>query len=156
MRVTWKVVAASFVAAVSVAGCSSPSPENVVGYAHFRFTCCGNDLEKAWHPGQGMALQWIAESAGTTSDPTGHPISLTAVLTGPYASVAVLKAGGPYTRSLAASPISVTDRMSGDPVNSIALPLDLPLGWYNLAFTAKSAGGKVVSATVIQVTLLSP
>jgi hypothetical protein len=136
--------------------CSSPSPENVVGYEHFRFTCCANDLQQAWHTGDGIPLQWMAESAGSTSDPTGHLITLTAVLTGPYASVAVLKAGGPYTRSLAAQPRSVTDRMSGDPVSSIDLPLDLPVGWYNLVFTIKSAGGKVVSATVIQVTLLSP
>jgi hypothetical protein len=158
MRVKWKVAAASFVAAVSLAGCSSPSRGNAVGYEHFRFTCCVNsDLQQAWHPGREMTLHWIAESAGMTSDATGHSITLTAVLTGPYASVAVLKAGGPHARTLAASAIAVTDGTRGNPVSSIALPLDLPPGMYNLAFTIKSAGGNVVgSATVIQVTLLSP
>jgi hypothetical protein len=87
--------------------------------------------------------------------PTGwDPITLSAVLTGPYASVDVLKAVGPYTGSLAAQTLTVSDRMSGDPVSSIDLPIDLPVGWYNLAFTVKSAGGNVVSATVIQVTEL--
>ncbi len=128
----------------------------MVGYGHFRFTCCANDLQQAWHPGQGIPLQWIAERAGTTSDPAGHLIALTAVLTGPYASVAELKTGGPYARSLAAEPLSVTDRMSGDPLSSIDLPLGLPVGWYNLAFAIKSAGGTVGSATVVQVTPLSP
>jgi hypothetical protein len=156
MRVKWKVAAATFVAAVSLAGCSSPSPGIAVGYEHFRFTCCVNsDLQQAWHPGQGITLHWIAESAGMTSDATGHPITLTAVLTGPYASVAALKAGGSHARTLAASPMPVTDRTSGNPVSSIALPLDLPVGMYNLAFTVKSVGGNVSSATVIQVALLS-
>jgi hypothetical protein len=157
MHVNWKVAAATPVAAVLLSACSSASPTNAVGYEHFRFTCCvTSDLQQAWHPGQELTVRWIAESAGMTSDATGHPITLTAVLTGPYASVAVLKAGGPHTRTLAASPIPVTDRTSGNPVSSIALPLDLPVGWYNLAFTIKSAGGNVGSATVIQVTLLSP
>jgi hypothetical protein len=128
----------------------------VVSYEHFRFTCCANDLQQAWHTSEGMPLQWIAESAGTTSDRTGHPITLTAVLTGPYASVAVLKAGGPYSRSLTAQPLTVSDRMSGDPVSSIGLPIDLPVGWYNLAFTVESSGSEVVSATAVQVTLLKP
>jgi hypothetical protein len=156
MRGQWKVVGASFAVALSLVGCSSPSPENVVSYEHFRFTCCANDLQQAWHSGEGIPLQWIAESAGRNSERTGQLVTLTAVLTGPYASVAVLKAGSPYTRSPAAQPLLVTDRMSGDPVSSIDLPIDLPVGWYNLAFTIKSAGGKVGSATVVQVTSLSP
>jgi hypothetical protein len=127
----------------------------VVSYEHFRFTCCANDLQQTWHPGEGIPLQWIAEGAGRTSDRIGQPITLTAVLTGPYATVAVLKAGGSYTRSLAAQPLPVTDRMSGDPVGSIDLPLDLPVGWYNLAFATKSAEDKVGSDSVVQVTLLS-
>jgi hypothetical protein len=92
-----------------------------------------------------------------TSDATGVPIKLNAVLSGPYTSVATLKAGGSHARALAASPIAVTDRTPGDPVSGIVLPLDLPAGWYNLTFTIRSAGGNLVeSATVVQVTLVSP
>jgi hypothetical protein len=156
MRVRWKVVFAAFALALPLAACSSPKSQQGVSYEHFRFSCCANDLQQAWHTSAGMSLQWMAESAGRTSDRTGQPITLTAVLTGPYASVAVLKAGGPYARSLAAQPLVVSDRMSGDPVSSMYLPIDLPVGWYNLAFTIKSANGKVVSSTVIQVTQLSP
>jgi hypothetical protein len=156
MRVKWNSATASCIAALSLAGCASATPHAVVGYEQFRFACCANDVQRAWHPGEGMSLHWIAERAGTTSDQTGHPMTLTAVLTGPYASIAVLKAGGPTTRSLAAAPLSVSDRMSGDPVSSIDLPLDLPVGWYNLAFTVKSAGSTVGSATIIQVTLRRP
>jgi len=128
----------------------------MVSYEHFRFTCCANDLQQAWHPGEGIPLQWTAVSAGRNADRMGHPITLTAVLTGPYASVAILKGGGAYTRSLAAQPLTVSDRMSGGPVSSIDLPLDLPEGWYNLDFTTNFAEGKVGGATVVQVTLPDP
>jgi hypothetical protein len=158
MCVRWKVLVASSVAAVSLVGCQPTTPGSQIGYEHFRFTCCVNsDLQKAWHPGEEMALHWIAASAGMTSDATGVPIELSAVLSGPYASVATLKAGGSHARALAASPIAVTDRTPGDPVSGIVLPLDLPAGWYNLTFTIRSAGGNLVeSATVVQVTLVSP
>ena len=156
MRVQWKVVAASFVVALSLAGCSSPNGDNVVRYQHFGFTCCANDLQQVWHAGEGTPLHWIAESSGWTADQTGHPITLTAVLTGPYSSVAVLKAGGQYTTRLAAQPLRVTDRTSSDPLGSINLPVDLPGGWYNLVLTIESTGGRVGSATVVQVTPSSP
>jgi hypothetical protein len=158
MHVNCKVAAATVVAAAVLSGCSSPSPTNAVGYEHFRLMCCVNsDLHQAWHPGQEMTLHWIAESTGITPDAAQHPITLTAVLTGPYASAGVLKAGGPHAQTLVASPIRVTDRTPGNPVSSIALPLDLPVGWYNIALTIESAGGNAVgSASVIQVTRLSP
>jgi hypothetical protein len=109
----------------------------------------------AWHPGQVITLQWSAESAGMTADGTQHPTTLTALLTGPYASVAALKAGGTHSETLLASPIRVTDRTSGSAVSTIALPLDLAPGWFNLVTTIESAGDSTGGATVIQVTRLS-
>jgi hypothetical protein len=136
-----------------MSGCSSPSPTNAVGYESFRFTCCaGSDVLQAWHPGHEVALHWMGESAGVTSDDTHHPITLTAVLTGPYASVALLKAGGAHADAVYASPMQVTDRTPGNPVSTIGLPIDLPAGWYNLAANIRSAGGSVSSASVIKVT----
>lgn len=133
--------------------CSSPGQTNAVGYNSFRFNCCaGSDVLQAWHPGQQVALHWIGESAGVTSDDTKHPIMLTAVLTGPYASVALLKAGGAHPDTVYASSIQVTDRTLGNPVSTIRLPIALPAGWYNLATNIRSAGGSVSSASVIKVT----
>jgi hypothetical protein len=156
MRVNWKVAATTLVASILVLGCSSPSPISI-GHEQFRFTCCVNSeaLLHTWHPGQVITLHWTAESAGMTSDDTQHPITLTALFAGPYASVAALKAGAIHSEALLASPIRVTDRTSGSPVSSIALPLDLAAGWYNLVTTIKSAGGSTGGATVIQVTRLS-
>ena len=135
-----------------MSACSS-SPTNAVGYQSFRFTCCANsDVLQAWHPGHDVTLHWIGESAGVTSDDVSHRITLTAVLTGPYVSVALLKAAGGYADTVSASPMQVTDRTPGNPVSTIGLPIDLPAGWYNLATTIRSAGGSVSSASVIKVT----
>ncbi|MGA8635222.1 MAG: hypothetical protein WB805_10235 [Candidatus Dormiibacterota bacterium] len=84
-----------------------------------------------------------------------HPITLSAIFTGPYASVAALKAGGIHSETLLASPVRVTDRTSGGAVSTIALPLDLAAGWYNLITTVKSSGGSTAGAMVIQVARLS-
>ena len=158
MRVTWKVAATIGMVASVLVGCSPSSPTVAVGYEQFRFTCCANSeaLTHAWHPGQSITLHWSAESAGMTADDTHHPITLTAVFTGPYANVAALKADGTPSETLRASPLVVTDRTSGSAVSTIALPLDLAAGWYNLATTIKSAGGSTGSATVIQVTRVTP
>jgi len=154
MRVTWKVAAVIALVASVVVGCSPSSPTVAVGYEKFQFTCCANSeaLTHAWHPGQIITLQWSAESAGMTAADVQHPITLTAIFTGPYAGVAALKAGGTHSETLLASPIRVTDRTSGSALSTIALPLDLAAGWYNLVTSIKSAGGSTGGATVIQVT----
>jgi hypothetical protein len=63
--------------------------------------------------------------------------------------------GGTHSETLLASPIRVTDRTSGSAVSTIALPLDLAPGWFNLVTTIESAGDSTGGATVIQVTRLS-
>jgi hypothetical protein len=155
MRVTWKVVAFSTLVASVVVGCSPSSPTVAIGYQQFRFTCCANAeaLTELWHPGQVITLDWSTQSAGTTADDAQHPITLMATVTGPYASVAALKAGGAHSKTIPASPMRVTDRTSGSLVSTIVLPLDLAAGWYNLVTTIKSAEGSTGDATIIQVAL---
>ena len=156
MRVTWKVAVTIALSASIVVACSS-SPTVAVRYAQFQFTCCANAeaLTHAWHPGQVVTLQWSAESAGMSAADVQHPITLSAIFTGPYANVVALKAGGTHSETLLASPIQVTDRTSVGAVSTIALPLDLAAGWYNLITTEKSSGGSTAGAMVIQVARLS-
>ena len=87
-----------------------------------------------------------------TADDMHHAITLTAVLSGPFPSVAALKAGGTHSETLVASSLRVSDRTPVSPVSTIALPTDVAAGWYNLVITIKAAGGNTGSATVIQVT----
>jgi len=154
MHARWKVGTASLVTALASAACSSPSGTDTVGYQQFQYTCCaGSDVQRVWHPGQDFTLHWIVEPAGMTSGPRQHPITLTAVLTGPYPSVAALKAAGAHAQTLAATPIHVTDQLPGNPVSTIPLPRSLPAGWYNLDVSVDSAGGnRVGGGSVIHVT----
>lgn len=157
MPVTWKAAAFIAVLASSVAGCSPSGSTAIVAYAQFQFTCCANSeaLTHAWHPGQVITLQWSGETTGETATNARHPITLSAMVTGPYTSVAALKGGGAHAETLVASPMRVTDRTSGIVFSTITLPLDLPAGWYDLVTTIRSAGGSVGGATVIQVSPLS-
>jgi hypothetical protein len=157
MRLTWKVLAISALAASAVVGCSPSGPTAAVSFEQFQFTCCANSqaLTHSWHPGQVITLQWSAQSAGTTATDAQHPIALTAIFTGPYASVAALKARGPHSATLLSSALHVTDRTAGSALSTITLPLDLAAGWYDLVTSSQSAGGSTGGATVIQVTRLS-
>lgn len=157
MRVIWKAAAFIALPASFVVGCSPSGATGSVGYAQFQFMCCANSeaLTHAWHPGQVITLQWSAESTGVTATDARNPITLSAIVTGPYTSVAALKAGGTHAQTLVAPPMRVTDRTSENAFSTIALPFDLPAGWYDLVTAIKSAGGSVGGATVIQVLPLS-
>ncbi len=154
MRLTRKVLAFSALAASVVVGCSPSRPTASVSFQQFQFTCCANAeaLTRAWHPGQVMSLQWSAVSAGMTATDVQHGITLTAVLTGPYSSVAAVKARGPHSLTLSSSALRVTDRTSGTEISTITLPVDLAAGWYDLVTSVASAGGRTEGATVLQVT----
>jgi len=157
MWATWKGAAIGALVMAVIAGCSPSSPTVAVGYEQFRFTCCANSdaLTQAWHPGQVITVQWSAEAVGMTATDDQHQITLAAVLTGPYASVAALKAGDTASETLRATPVRVTDRTSGGALSTIALPLDLAAGWYDLSTSIRSAESSLGGATVIQVTRLT-
>jgi hypothetical protein len=153
VQLKWKAALATGATAVLLSACSTSSPTTDTSYQSFRFTCCASsDVLQSWHPGHEVALHWIRESAGMTSDDMKHAITLAAVFTGPYASVALLKAGGAHAKTVYSLSMQVTDRTPGNPVSTIGLPIDLPVGWYNLATTIRSAGGSVSGASVIKVT----
>jgi hypothetical protein len=154
MRVPWRVVTVIALLASVLVGCSPSAPTVAVAYEPFQFTCCANAgaLIHTWHPGQVITLQWSAVSAGMTPTDTRHSITLMATFTGPYATVAALKAGGTHRSALVASSVGVTDRTSDGAVSTISLPFDMATGLYNLATISKSAGGSTGGATVIQVT----
>jgi hypothetical protein len=156
MRLTRKVLAISALAASVVVGCSPSSPTVAVSFEQFQFTCCANSeaLTHAWHPGQVITLQWSAQGAGMTATDAPHQIALAAIFTGPYASVAALKARGPHSETLLSSALRVTDRTSSSALSTITLPIDLAAGWYDLVTSITSARGSTGGATVIQVTRL--
>jgi methionine-rich copper-binding protein CopC len=142
------------ITALTVAACASSGAANGHDYEQFRVSCCvETSLQTDWHPGGTVTLHWIVASAGTTTDPSAAPITLTAALSGPFASVAALKAAGSGPETMTAAPLHLSARNPGNPVSTIALPMNLVAGWYNLVYSVNSGpGNSVGGATVIRVT----
>jgi hypothetical protein len=111
-----------------------------------------SDVQSAWHPGETVSLHWIVVAAGATADSRPLPITITAALAGPYASVNELKGGAPAARTLPAAALTPDDRNPAAPTSTFALPSDLAPGFYNLAFKVDYGGGNSVGgASVVQV-----
>ena len=141
----------ALVSALLVGSCSSTS-ENSVTYQRYTYTCCAaTDVTRVWHPGQTFTLHWFAEPADTTTFGPAH-VTLIVVMTGPYQDVTSLKTGHAAALTLRAKPVAESDQTSAAPVSTIALPLDLPSGYYDVAASVESGSGNSIrSDTVIQV-----
>src|ERR1700680_1349774 len=154
MRRIPRLAIAVMVAAGLLGGCSpsSAGPSGVT-YARYTFTCCtASDVQSAWHPGETVNLHWIVVASGATADSRPLPITITAVLAGPYADVNGLKGGAPAARTLPAAPLNTDDRNPTAPTSTFALPSDLAPGFYNLAFKVDYGGGNSVGgASVVHV-----
>jgi hypothetical protein len=145
---------AGVVAAGFLYGCSpSSAGQSVVTYGRYTFTCCmASDVQSAWQPGATVSLHWIVVVAGATADSRPVPVTITAVLGGPYSSVSGLKGGAPAARTLPAAAVNTDDRNPAAPTSTFALPSDLDPGFYNLAFKVDYGGGNsVAGASVVQV-----
>ena len=150
MRRIPRLAVAGIVAAGSLCGCSpSSAGQPAVTYARYTFACCtASDIERVWHPGEIVSLHWIVVAAGATADSRPRPITLTAVLAGPFASVDGLK-GGAAAR---AAELNTDDRNPTAPTSTFALPSNLAPGFYNLAFKVDYGGGNsVAGASVVRV-----
>jgi hypothetical protein len=153
MRRITGLAIAGMMAAGFLGGCSpSSAGQSGVTYARYTFTCCtASDIQGAWHPGETVSLHWIVV-AGTTADSRPLPITITAALAGPYASVNGVKGGAPAARTLPAAALHTDDRNPTAPTSAFALPADLAPGFYNLAFKIDYGGGNSVGgASVVQV-----
>ena len=149
-----RLAIAGMVAAGFLGGCSpSSAGQSVVTYARYTFTCCtASDIQSAWHPGETVSLHWIVVAAGATADSRPLPITLTAVLAGPYANVNGLKGGAPAAMTIPAAALNTDDRNPTAPTSTFALPSDLAPGFYNLAFKVDYGGGNGLGgASVVQV-----
>jgi hypothetical protein len=120
MGARWKVAATASVTALTLAACATSGTANGHEYEQFRVSCCvDTSLQTDWHPGGTVTLHWIVAGAGTTTDPVAAPIRLTAAISGPYPSVAALKAGGSESETLTAAPLHLSARNPGNPVSTM-------------------------------------
>ncbi|MEV0156650.1 hypothetical protein AB0H57_23380 [Micromonospora sp. NPDC050686] len=114
------------------------------------YTCCpAEDVDKLYRPGQTLTAHWAVESA---EQPGGTPpqVELTAHLTGPFATVADVKAaaeGVPAVAGLVtftAAPVRPSGRADERPVSTIVIGPDAKPGYYNLV-TAVGDGDNAAS-----------
>src|SRR5215469_70178 len=128
-------------------GCTGPT----VHGTGVSYTCCSDTVvETTWHPGQQLPVVWTR----TTTVPAGEgfqPVTLSAVLTGPFRDATALKAAmtkgqldrgaGPVTA--AAQQIQISRNPPRSPVSVITIPANAPPGMYNLQIRVSSGGGSV-------------
>jgi len=150
------LTAACLIAGVSVAACAGPTTVRGTGVW---YTCCSDSVvTTTWHPGQQLPVAWTR----TATVPTGHgfePVSLSAVLTGPYKDAAALKAAeskgqllrGPRPITAAAPRMLISRNPPRSPVSVITIPADAPPGMYDLLTGISSGGGSVTGASVVTV-----
>lgn len=124
------------------AGCESSGP--LVSAPQITFTCCSASITaKPWHPGQHLLIHWTEQGYTRAASGKKVAITLTAVLTGPYRTVMMLKAANARrldsSRIIASAlPIAITRVTPTPPVSVIAIPAGAAPGFYNLEFTVGS------------------
>jgi hypothetical protein len=154
MRRIPRLAIAGMVVAGFLGAClPSSTGQSAATYARYTFTCCtASDIQSAWQPGETVSLHWIVVAEGGTADSRPLPITITAVLAGPYADVNGLKGGAQAARTLSAAALNTDDRNPTPPTSTFALPSDLAAGFYNLAFKVDYGGGNSIGgASVVQV-----
>jgi hypothetical protein len=154
MRRIPRLAIAGMVAAGFLGGCSlSGAGQSGATYARYTFTCCtASDIQSAWHPGETVNLHWIVVAAGATADSRPLPITITAVLEGPYANINQLMSGAPGATRLPAAALKTDDRNPTAPSSKFELPSNLAPGLYNLVLKVDHGGGNSVGgASVVQV-----
>lgn len=147
----------------SGAGTSAPK-----AHATYQFVLEPMSPATVWHPGQRIALRWLATPTGTSK---AHPIALkcTVLLYGPYPTKeraadqeSVVSpppsSGGQSTQAVSpaaqAPSLSLTDANSQAQSTTLTLPASLAPGYYILRSleTSSAPGGAAVgSVSVVQI-----
>ncbi|MGY4909168.1 hypothetical protein [Micromonospora aurantiaca (nom. illeg.)] len=114
------------------------------------YTCCADlDVDKPYHPGQTLSVQWTVEPGSTSPQ-----VELTAQLTGPYGTVDDLKAAsaGPGLVTFTATPIQPTGTPGERPASTIVIGPDAKPGFYDLVTSVVGDGNAITSgSSIIQV-----
>ena len=121
--------------------------------AEFTYTCCrAADINPVRHPGDVVQLHWTSRlSTPARSQHVVH-VRLSASMTGPYPSVADLKAAPTTRPGVVADRALTTDHAGGAPVSTLAIPKNAAPGFYNVTTSVADPGGRVSGSSVIRIT----
>ncbi|MFI7305412.1 hypothetical protein ACIBM8_19540 [Micromonospora aurantiaca] len=133
-----------------LAACGAEPSEMVAEVPPPAYTCCEDlDVDKPYHPGQTLTVQWTVEPGSTSSQ-----AELTAQLTGPYGTVDDLKAAlaVPGLVTFTATPVRPAAGSGERPVSTIVIGPDAKPGFYDLVTSVVGDGNAITSgSSIIQV-----
>jgi len=142
---------------VLTAPASTPGMASNSAGTSLYYSCCATDVSTTvWHPGQRVRIVWKQNGSHVTGTRVVPPVTLTAVLTGPYRTIGGLKdankGGSDPSRFVAAAPvIKVSVVPANSPVSVVTIPSATAPGSYNLSFSVASGSASMSGATVITV-----
>jgi hypothetical protein len=150
--------AAAVVAIPVLAGpASTPVTASGAASSAVYYSCCATDVSTTvWHPGQHVRIAWTQYGSHVTGTRVTPPVTLTAVLTGPYRTIGDLKdanyGGSDPSSFVAAAPvIKVSVVPASSPVSVVTIPPATAPGYYNLSTRAAFGSASVSGATIITI-----
>ncbi|MGR6318306.1 hypothetical protein Q2K19_01280 [Micromonospora soli] len=134
-----------------------PEPSGPVAAGPVTYTCCAaSEVDRLYRPGQTVTLHWSVEAPDEPGPATPPRVELTALLTGPFATVDELKIATTDTRTVpglvtfAAAPVRPSGAPGERPVSTIAIGSDARPGYYHLATSVIGDGGTAGGASVVR------
>ncbi len=134
LRIT--TVIALLVANVALVGLFTPTPVSAAEIYHF--SCCGSSFGTVnYHRGETITLEWVKTPERSSGAP-GKTVVLSATASGPFATVAALKAS--FARAhpqlgktnFAANTLHVSDETTKTLVATLHVPTNAGVGFYEL------------------------
>lgn len=121
--------------------------------AVYVFSCCERLAPvPTWRRGETVRLAWRASLEPLAGAASPSRVTLRASLSGPFPSVADLKARAARARPVVtAAPVETSTSDGRSPVLVLPLPPATRPGLYNLQTSSSSGGGTVRSETVVRV-----
>lgn len=148
---------ASIIAAALVLSACSSATGTIIRYPAYTYGCCVEITSVTiWHAGDHVTLHWTSRPISTT-DSTPYSVTLRLTLTGPFSTVDQLKSAMSKSskpagvRTVEAPALDVTDFTGGSPASELALPADLPPGYYNLDALTATGGSSEGGGAIIQI-----
>ena len=148
-----RVAALGSLSVLALTACSSPGSATTPTQASNQapFTCCSSDdASPVRHPGDTVELHWFATSSDPSAAGAVITVRLDAGLSGPFESVADLKAAD-APAAISAPTVVATAASDDAPVSVIQIPEDAQAGFYDLSTTLSHDGSRHSSKRVIRV-----
>ncbi len=147
-------VLAGCLAGTLVTSCDATAAPQTDTYTVYQLTCCTKaDTEQVWLPGTKVILHWGVQTVTRTVGQPSHAVTITAVLTGPFADPSALQQVSNASETVTGSIITSDPTLPPPtpPITTFVLPPTLPPGYYLLNLNWDYGGGPTGARTIVRV-----